>query len=128
MNTNHYRTTRPSQVSLAAALLVLYVVFGFTGAVDHRPPENTTAFCVAFAFLALMLLWIWLINRGANWARWLFLAWFIWNLLLAPWHIRWSLAELHPFFCVQTLLQLGALALLFLPSGNYWFRCRPEAA
>ena len=127
-NANDNWAFRPTHVKGATALLMLYLTLGFTSAMVQRIPTHPAQICVAAAFLGVMLLWIWLIYRGTNWARWLFLAWFMWNLLIAPWHIRWSLAELHPFFCVQTLLQLGALALLFLPGANHWFRRRIEAA
>jgi len=128
MNANDNWASRPTHAKGAAALLMLYLALGFTRAMAHYPPTHPVQICVAAAFLAGMLLWIWLIYRGTNWARWLFLAWFAWNLFFAPWHAHWSLAEFHAPFCVQTCLQFGALALLFLPGASRWFGRRVEAA
>ena len=135
MKTNDNRVFRPPQVKLAAILLVLHLIFGFTKAIVHRPPLNLVAFGVTVGFLGLMVLWIWLIYRGANWARWIFVLWFTWSLFFSPWHTHWSLQEgrAQPifgavFFCVQTLLQFGAVALLFLPSSGRWFRSRLRTA
>ena len=128
MNANHNRALSPNHAKVAAALLVLYLIIGITSAMVRHVPTHPVQICATAVFLGVMLLWIWLIYRSRNWARWLFLAWFAWNLFFAPWHVHWSPAGLHALFCVQTCLQSGALALLFLPRASQWFGRGVEAA
>ena len=125
MNANDNWASRPTHIKGAAALLALYLALGFTNAIVRRMPTHPAQICATAAFLGVMLLWIWLIYRGTNWARWLFLAWFAWNLFFAPWHAHWRLAELQALFCVQTCLQLGGTCLV-VPSRRkplVWTLC-----
>ena len=135
MNANENWAFRPTHVKMAAALLVLDLVLVVTNMMVHggmppRPPEISAAanLLVPGGLLGVMLLWIWLIYQGRNWACWLYLAWFAWNVFFAPWHVHWDLAELRVKVCVHLALQLAALALLFLPGASRWFGRHVEAA
>lgn len=123
---NDNRHLRPLQVKLASSLLLFYWAFGRIKVVlGHHPPSNWVSAAVFLTVFGSLFLCIWLISRGIGWARWLFLAWFAWNCLFSP----WSFQHFCPpsimdaiFPSVQLLLQLLALALLFLPTANRWFR------
>ncbi len=69
-----------------------------------------------------------LIRNGRNWARWLFAVFFVLGVptmlavatQLSAWlHDRPTRAVL---MLLQSLLQLAALILLFVPEANAWFR------
>ena len=130
MNNNQH--LRPPQVNLASSLLVLYWAFGLVKVLLGRFPQTIYISAAVFlSFFGALILCIWLISRGTNWARWLFLAWFVWNCFFSP----WSLQHLSPrpamgaiYSSVQLMSQLVALALLFLPTANRWFRGHVRSA
>ena len=130
MNNNQH--LRPFQVKLACSLLLLYWAFGLIKVLlGHHPPASYVSAAVFMGIFGSLILCIWLISRRTNWARWLFLAWFGWNCLFSPWGLQHfaplSLMEaILP--CIQLLLQLAALDLLFLPTANLWFTGRAELA
>ena len=129
---NNDQHLRPPQVKLASSLLLLYWAFGLVKVLLGRFPQSIYISAAVFlSFFGALILCIRLMSRGTNWARWLFLAWFVWNCFLSP----WSLQHLSPrsamgamYSSVQLILQLVALALLFLPTVNRWFRARARAA
>ena len=127
MSTNK-QSTGPWQVALASILLSMYVVLGFAKAIVQYPPRYAVGWFVLAGFLGGMLLWIRLISRRTNWARWLFLAWFVWNYSVSPWHLQQGVSLPSVSATVQFLVQLMALAFLFLPAANSWFRSRASEA
>jgi|ERR1035437_6367244 hypothetical protein len=130
MNNNQH--LRPLQINLASMLLLLYWAFGLIKVLlGHHPPTSYITAAVFISFFGSLLLCIWLIPRGTNWARWLFLAWFVWNCLFAPWglqHFSPSSAMDAIYSSVQLLLQFVALVLLFLPTAKRWLRGRERTA
>jgi len=122
----------PIQVKLASSLLLVYWTFGLTRVLlGHHPPASYVTAAVFTGFFGLLLLCIWLISRGTNWARWLFLVWFVWNCLFSPWrlnHFSPTSAMDAIFPSVQLLLQAVALVLLFLPTTSNRFRGRVRPA
>ena len=122
---------RPAQVKVASSLLLLYWAFALINILlRHHPPTSYVAAAVLTPLFGSLLLCIWLISRGINWARLLFLALFVGDCWLAlrslPISPRSAMDAIFP--CVQLLLQLLALVLLFLPTANRWFLRRAESA
>ena len=78
------------------------------------------------AMLSMMLVPLWFISRGRNWARWLLVAFALAGFCASlPSRIR--LFEDGPVssvvgYCVRNLIVWGALGALFLPSSSRWFR------
>jgi hypothetical protein len=97
------------------------------GSVDHRQ-------VISLAPYAWGLLLAWVIFHGRNWSRWVCLvliALAVLDLVSSPGEIRRLLARPMldvAWFCFQSLLSPAAVALLFLPPSNEWFRQQRNAS
>lgn len=110
---------RPIAVVVVACL---YLLVGVAGLVGHFPEllaRHPDAYAIE-ATEALALLAGLFLLRGANWARWLALAWMTFHVILSIWHPVRELA-IHAAF-----LALIAWALLRRDSAQYFER--PNAA
>lgn len=115
-------TERPVEASRAIWLIAASLVLGVLRCVLLPPPGPLW---VAYVTVALLAALTFAIARGANWARIVFLVlfllglpgmFFIGNLLLQEGPVALGVLT------VQTVLQAGALVLLFLPVSTLWFR------
>ena len=125
MNTTIRRGRRPTSVNLA--LIIFLVSFS----VSLGPRLAHAAFtdfseCIACASELIILIPLWFIFRGKNWARWVLVVLtfvgFAFRLRqLIPqigWHsLGWVVA-----YRWYILVEAGVLVVLFLPSSNRWFR------
>jgi len=93
--------------------------------------NNPLTYLVIAVILGVSALMIWLIFRGKNWARWVFIFLFALGLLLSPRSIQ-RLQTQSSFdvlvYCVQLLLQLVAVVALCLRPARQWFRGGTNAA
>jgi hypothetical protein len=89
---------------------------------------------VSFAIYVWGFLLAWLIYQRRNWARWVYLvliAVAVLDFAFSPSEIRRLLARPAlevAWFCFQSLLSPAAVALLFFPPSNDWFRQRQQGA
>jgi hypothetical protein len=131
MNTNTHRGPRPLVVNLA--LIILLVSFGVSLASRLARAEwNGLFLCVKYGSeLIMLLLPLWFIFRGKNWARWLLVALafsgFCFRLpqLIQQFDghsVGWVVA-----YRWHSLIEAVALVALFLPSSNRWFRGNKDA-
>jgi hypothetical protein len=114
-------STRPRQVELAYRLVLASLALGMLNHVLGR--------LGSFAFTALVLLLLFglgvAMRAGHNWARIVFLVLFLLGLptlfatpsLVAQFGVAFLVV-----FCVQTILQIGTLWLVFTQPGSSWFR------
>ena len=125
LNTSTQRGTRPLAVNLA--LIVLLVSFSVSLA-PRLARANWSDFLVWVAYgseLIILLLPLWFIFRGKNWARWLLVAFaFVGFCLRLPELIR--LFQERSVWWVLDYRLLGqiewvALLALFHPSTEKWF-------
>ena len=81
--------------------------------------------CMGSAFIGVLFAWAFLVGKG--WVRWVFLAPVAVGILTSPSYFQHPSAFGAVYFCSQGLLQVGALALLFLRRSNEWFRSQRRA-
>jgi hypothetical protein len=131
MNTPPVLNPRPEQVKYAAILLATSTGLAIVNLAFRAHSDNPLTYVVLAAIASVPLLFAWLIFRGKNWARWVFVVLTVLNLLFIPSSIR----RLHAssafqvwFYCFQTLLQVIIAVLLCLPSSNEWFKKRLPVA
>ena len=131
MNTTTPQCTRPLSVYLS--LSIFLVAFGVSLAPRLARANWNDAF-VHLKYgseLVMLLLPLWFIFRGKNWARWFLLVVAIMGFCLRmpqtiqQFHersIEWMLT-----YCLCILAEVTALILLFLPLSNSWFRGKRHA-
>lgn len=124
--------SRPAYVTVAVGLLAAASIIGIT--------KLTMRGTFAYPQIASLLIYVWgfllawVIFHGKNWARWVYLvlvAMAVLDLIFSPAEIRWRLSRPAPeiaWFCFGSLLSPVAVALLFLPTSNEWFRQQKNAA
>ncbi len=124
MHTLH-QSSRPPAVTFAAILLAVSLAIGFAivvaAGVNWANPSSYVVLAVMAGVPALL---IWLIFRGKNWARWLFLAQFALSLLLSPrcFGRLETYSGLYAIsFCLLLVLELTAAVALCLPRTGQWF-------
>lgn len=128
MNVQNPTKSRPTYVTVAVTILAATSVFGIASSMMR----GTFAYqqVVSLAVYTLGFLLAWLIFRGRNWARWVYLvliALAVSDLLFSHAELRWRLsrpATEIAWFSFRSLLSPVAVALLFLPLSNEWFRLR----
>lgn len=128
------QTNRPEKVGTAVKLLYISLGVGVLqrimmasvhAEVAHAPNLIATML-VAFFVLGIRWLFIYMIGKGRNWARIVFLVWFIIvtpvSMLIMPWYvIPYPLLVGLPFIG-QTVIQVIALVFLFQKPSTDWFR------
>jgi hypothetical protein len=98
------RASRPSQVTVAITLLTISSVLGSIKMGIGAHLDNPLTYVVLAVVLALMFLLIWLIYRGKNWARWMFMVVFVLGLLVSPRSLQRLIAHSTfgaVFFCFR---------------------------
>lgn len=128
----HPPTSRPIHVKIAVMLLMTSCAIGIIKLATHGSFNYPQI--VSLVTYAWGLLLAWVIFHGKNWARWLCLvliAIAVLSLVFSPTEIRRLLARPAieiVWFSFQSLLSPAAVALLFLPPSNEWFRQQRNAA
>jgi hypothetical protein len=124
---------KPIEVTRAVQLLLAALAIGVIQSVVrvsqlHLPgPALLVALAVAVVFFGLYLLFIVLISKGMNWARYLYL---ILVALGLPFTIPAYLAELRrsvvfgALSILVAVLQLAGCYLLLKKNSNLWFKTR----
>jgi hypothetical protein len=131
MHATAQRGSRPLAVNLALIILLVSFSMSLTPRLAHA--EWSDAFVwIKFGFeFIILLLPLWFLVRGKNWARWLLVA-----LAFAGFCFR--LPQLigqfqeHSIGWIVTcrlysLIEVVALVALFLPSSSRWFRGSRDA-
>ncbi|MBI5473234.1 MAG: hypothetical protein HY961_12895 [Ignavibacteriae bacterium] len=108
---------RPVSVTIVA---FLFIAAGIVGLVYHatefdmRAQFQTDRLLILFVRLMAFVGGVYLL-RGANWARWLVVAWIGYHVVLSIGH---STSEL----VMHSVIFVGVTALLFLPGASKYFR------
>ncbi len=131
MNLSAQRGQRPLAVNLA--VIILLASFGVSLAPRLARAEwNDLFVCVKYGSeLIMLLLPLWFVFRGKNWARWLLVAVaFAGFCFRLPQLIRHF--HEHSVWWVVTyrwlsLIDVVALVALFVPSSSRWFRGNRDA-
>jgi hypothetical protein len=126
---------RPRHVTIAVHLLWITLVIGVPGAIYSLVTGENSAMSrgmqIAFSLVVWAISWtiaIWLllsVRKGKNWARIVEAVFLGLGLLFAFWAVRlmftmgWYMGGIY---LLQTVLNTAAVALLFTPSSNAWFR------
>ncbi len=117
---------RPMQVTTAVYLLYAALVIGLLGLFDLPGDVQTQNISATFIaqwvvlFTAMIAFIYYMILRGKNWTRIIFLVFFVSGVIMD------MLGPKHPLHIVsltiQTIIGVAAVILLFLPSSSQWFR------
>ncbi|MFP4402973.1 MAG: hypothetical protein ACOC3X_00320 [Nanoarchaeota archaeon] len=136
---NENNIVRPNKVSIAVKLLWITIVVGIIRSIIELP--NTLEVLIeqgfyfglaigfviftAFISLAIISFFIYMIGKGKNWARIIFLVLFIIGIPFSILPLVQSLMA-NPISGIiaigQTILQIVALVLLFQKSSSDWFK------
>ena len=123
--------TKPVQVKVAVALLWLTLGVGLIRSATNLLRLHLQGYAlvgvalVFFIFVPLVGLWTYRISRGGRWAR------LTYGLMVTVGVLGYLLGfiksppAVHLDFALltfQSVLQLGAVALLYTPPANRWFR------
>jgi len=96
---------------------LVYVATGAAGLVFHfadlKPPFHYESLLVAGVRLIAIICGVWML-RGANWARWLALAWIVFHVVLSAFH-SWRELAVHALICAAI-----AYFLLRVPANRYF--------
>jgi hypothetical protein len=112
---------RPLLVTLLGWMLILVgAIEGTTHAALLRPPFHAADFWLPLFELVILVCGIYLL-RGANWARWLALAWIGFHVVVGS--LNSVLAGV-----LHGLAFLLFVWLMVRPEVNAWFRRPPEPA
>lgn len=125
MSTTTQRGSRPLAVNIA--LVILLINFG-TSLVPRLAYAEWNDLFVRIKYgseIIMLLLTLWFIFRGKNWARWLLLAVGIAEFCLSVprviQHFQNHSASRILTYCLRSLVDVVALVALFHPSTNEWF-------
>jgi formate hydrogenlyase subunit 3/multisubunit Na+/H+ antiporter MnhD subunit len=108
---------RPLSVTIIGCLFLAAGAIGLAyhaTELDVRRPLENDAVWVCFLRLVAIVCGVFLL-RGANWARWLLLAWFAYHVALSALHSPFELAVHGALFVVIAYL-------LFRPEASVYFR------
>ena len=129
MESNRQLRSRPLVVKLALAILVLHV--GLLDLLDAIHGDwNSLLFFIKMGTMALIaFVPLWFAYCGKNWARWLLVTFVVAELCLIFGVILPRLSNHHAvttswilWTCFHNAIDILAVAALFLPSSNRWFR------
>jgi hypothetical protein len=116
----------PQEVKIAAILLAVSFTVGIAKVGASAAHAGRTPNYLGLAiFLAVLLLLAWLIYRGKNWARWLFIVLIGAGALSLPnQYNRFAAASTLTllFYILQWILQVTAATLLLLPASRSYFK------
>lgn len=122
---------RPTCVTVAVSLVVISSIIGITRLISAGDLITHKSSLLTY-FWGFLVAWV--ILQGANWARWvclMLIAVAVVDLMFSPAEIRWWLNQPAieiAWFCFASLLSPVAMALLFSPTSNEWFRQKKSAA
>jgi hypothetical protein len=112
---------RPLPVTVISCLFMAAGAVGLAyhaAELDVGHPFENNAVWVCFLRLLAIVLGVFML-RGANWARWLLVAWFAYHVVLSAFHTPFDLVVHGALFAVITYL-------LFRPEASAYFG-RPDA-
>lgn len=125
---------RPAKLNKALMIIwicfvitILQVLWDFPKMLKESPSSGASIFVSFLIFTAIgfQALLIWLIGRGKNWARWVFLIWSVVSIAMSlkdlPTQIVTYPALLF-FSAVVTVISLFGLAMLFQTGADEYFR------
>ena len=128
MNTTTQRVSRPLAVNVA--LIILLVTFGVSLAprLARADWSDPLVYLKYGSESTMMLLQLWFIFRGKNWARWFLVALAFAGFCLGlpqlirqfQEHLVWWVVN-YPLLSLASLAQWLALVALFHPSTSEWF-------
>ena len=129
--TDNPKTIRRAVTCLVISLVLAVVLDVALGTGLLQPPGGASN-VVNFGSAALLALVTWKVAVGRRWARWLFvilyvlgtLAGVIMFLVRPEIFLAWPKVMIASSL-VQLALQSAAVAFLFMPTSNAWFRSRP---
>ncbi len=129
MSQNTVQLERPMQVATAVYLLYAGLLIGVISLIgsfnlprDEQIQNISGTFILQTIVLssAISAFFYYMILRGKNWARILFLVLLVFGVIMD------MLGPKHPLhivsYTIQTIIGVGAAILLFLPSSSQWFR------
>ena len=92
------------------AIGYLFIVVGLVGFAYHLPELATEEVEVLWVLLLRLLAIVGgvFLLKGANWARWLLMAWLAYHLVLSAWHSVWEVIVHAVFLLVIGYFLLGA--------------------
>jgi hypothetical protein len=120
----HLRAQRPRSITIIACLFVAAGIVGFAyhaTELNIRGPVDYDVVLVLFVRLLAIVAGVFML-RGANWARWLVLAWIAYHVILSAFH---SVSET----VAHGALFAAVAYVLFRPKASAYFRGtgrRPE--
>lgn len=129
MDNNTHRISRPLAVKLALAILVVHL--GSLEVLDavHGKWDSFLFYIKIGMMVAMLFVPLWFVFRGKNWARWLLVGLGIAELCLIFGFVLPRLSSQHALTtswivstCFHNSIDFIAVAALFLPSSNRWFR------
>jgi fatty-acid desaturase len=134
MNAVHTQDFRPVQIKFAVIFLAVSAglqIIHLALPVLHSNSYDALDIVSRASVTAGLLLFAWLISKGKNWARWIFLVVLVLGLISLPigFHRILSLPIFRAaYFWLQTVLQVTTAVLLVVKPSNEWFRGRKDAA
>jgi len=125
------KESRPKTVDIAVNLLYGTLGIGMLRVFWENPVQQTNKLVVGFSVFitifvfAFMVLLIFKIGKGRNWARVTFLILFVIGIPLSVPVLLLTFSK-NPFFgiinIIQILLQLAAMVLLFQKRSSDWYK------
>jgi hypothetical protein len=131
MHTIIERGSRPLTVSLALIILLVSFSVSLVPRLVRAEWSDSFVWIKYGSEIVMLLLPLWFIFRGKNWARWLLVALafagFCFRLpqLIGQFHehsVWWIVT-----YRLYTMIEAVALVALFLPSSSRWFRGNRDA-
>jgi len=124
MNSSSTQTVRPLQVTFATALLAASAAIKILDHLIRPHPYFSSLSKTIFSISGIAILPLFAIaflNRK-GWVRWVLLIPTAGGLLLLPTYYQQLSRFGAIYFCVQSLLQIGAIVLVFSKPSNEWFQ------
>ena len=99
------------------------------GLVNQSAAFNAGLIDAVIGVIIMLALTLQVSRRRKNWARWLLLIMFVLGAAFMVWNAAAVFALGYPLLTVAvTVLQVGALVLLFTKGSSNWLSHRPSAA
>ncbi len=120
------RESRPLAVNLALAILLCGAGVAITPPILYGNWNSPLVYVKFGSEFVMLLVPLWFIFRGRNWARWLLVAFafggFCISLPQLMRHFEAHSVSWMATYSWRNLIVVGALVALFLPKSNRWFR------
>jgi hypothetical protein len=135
MDATTQRIRRPMTVNLGLAILLVDAARHIIPTVLYghwdNPSVNPLLYVKFGSEFAILLLPLWFIFRGKNWARWLMLAFFFGGFCVSlPEVMRHFEAHSTGWivtYCCVNMILFAAVVAFFLPASGRWFQGHRDA-